>query len=413
MYMPRVWAEIDLDALTHNFQYVRQRLRPKTKIAAVVKADAYGHGALRIAQSLLAAGADMFGVGDSTEAIELREGGIQAPIIVLGALVDREIDKVIRHEIIPTIHSLDRVRQLDECARNRGTVLPVHIMVDTGMSRLGVKPSSALPLIMEIKNRSHLRLQGICTHFAAATLEDPAFTLHQLALFRDILAKAEAARIPIPLVHAANSAAMFTIENSHFAMVRPGVALYGLDPGNFSRCGVAVRPVLSLKSQIVFLKDVEKGTPIGYCNTHTAPLATRIATIPIGYNDGYPFGLSNRAEVLIRGKRCSLVGTVTMDYIMVDVGHVPGVHVGDEVTLIGCQGTEEIRAETLAMHCNIIPYVVTCLLGKRVRRTYLSRSGQEEADTAASRVAFRKNADLRHLRSISRGSGAAAPCQPA
>ena len=370
MYRPRSWAEIDLGAVRENFQAVRARLGPSTKVMAVVKADAYGHGSVPAGRAALEAGAHVLGVGDSGEAIELREAGITAPILVLGALVDKELDDVIYHRITPTIHSIDRVRLLDRKAKAHEVRLPVHVMMDTGMGRLGVLPAFTPRILEEVAQAKNLILQGLATHFPLSALEDRSFTHRQIAQFRRAAERAKEMGLEIPLLHTANSAAIVSVPESHFTMVRPGAALYGIDPGNFAREGFKVRPALQLKTQVVFVKGVPKGTSISYHHTYRTTAKTRIATLPVGYNDGYPFQNGNRGRVLIHGQYAPVIGRVTMDYIMVDVGALPPVSVGDEVILIGEAGDRSIRAEELAERAGLIPYAITCLLGKRVKRVY-------------------------------------------
>jgi alanine racemase len=372
MFNPRAWAEVRLDRVKRNLGAVRRAAGAGVEVMAVIKADAYGHGAIPIARAVLDGGAARLGVGDSSEAIELRQSGVTAPIHVLGALVEREIDEVLYHGITPTIHALARVDDLDRRARQQGRRLPVHVMIDTGMGRLGVKPESAEEILEAIASRPGLALEGVATHLSSAGDPDPAFTTAQLCAFRRVLRFARDRGIHVPKVHAAATGGIFFHPRSRFNLVRPGISLYGVDPGGVAtRAGVALEPVLSLRSQIVFLKQVDAGTPIGYGATHRTGAPTRIATIPIGYNDGYPYACSGRgAEVLVRGVRAPVVGTVTMDYLIVDVGRVPEVRTGDTVTLIGRDGADEIRVEELARWAGTIPYEITCGLGRRVRRVY-------------------------------------------
>ncbi len=358
----RVWAEIDLAALRHNLHVIRRAAGPRTRILGVVKADAYGHGALPVAWTALDAGCEILGVGDSNEAIQLREAGIPGPILILGAIVEEEIPKVVHYDVSVTVHSADLLGLLDEEARRRSRLLRVHLKVDTGMARLGCSPGRALDVARAVCDRPNLQLDGLSTHFASGSNADAV--REQLDLFRSVADELAADGIHPPLLHAANSAALFTCPESHFDMVRPGIALYGMDPGPFARLGLPLQPVLSLKTQIAFLKGVPAGTPVGYDGRHRTARPTRIATCPAGYNDGYPHALSNRGEAVVRGRRAPVVGTVTMDYITLDVGDVPDCEVGDEVTLIG----PGLRAEELARRAGTIPYELTCRLGRRVGR---------------------------------------------
>ncbi|MCX7704333.1 MAG: alanine racemase, partial [Planctomycetota bacterium] len=327
MNNPRTWAEVDLGAMGRNLQKVRKALTRGTRVLAVVKANAYGHGAVAVSRTLLENGASVLGVGDSGEAIELRESGISAPIIILGAICEREVEPLVEYRIIPSIHSLDRAEALQDAMKRYGASLGVNVMTDTGMGRLGIKPENALELLEFVRSCPNLYLVGLSTHFSSAH-SNKEFTLHQLKLFRGVLEKAKSRGIHIPLIHTANSAALFSLPETHFSMVRPGAALYGIDPGNLKEYGIELEPVLSWYTQVVFLKGVEEGTPIGYNRSFIAPRRMKIATLCVGYNDGFHFAFSNRGEVLIRGHRCRVVGNVTMDYIMVDVTEVPDVAVG-------------------------------------------------------------------------------------
>ncbi len=358
----RVWAEIDLAALKHNIATIRKTLEPRTRIMAVAKADAYGHGALPVAWTALESGCSMVGVGDSNEALQLREGGIAGPILILGAIVEEEILKVVQYDISVSVHSPDLLPLLDQEARRRNRQLKVHLKVDTGMARLGASPARALDLARAVLDCKNLSLEGLSTHLASAS--NPEAVREQIDLFRATVDELARDGIQPPLLHAANSVGLFTCPETHFDMVRPGIALYGIDPGPFARLGLHLKPVLTLKTQIAYLKGVAEGVPIGYDGRFRTSKPTRIATCPVGYNDGYPYQLSGKGEALVRGRRVPVVGTVTMDYIMLDLGDVPEAEVGDEVTLAG----EGVRIEELARKAGTIPYEFTCRLGRRVGR---------------------------------------------
>jgi alanine racemase len=374
----RAWAEIDLDAVSHNLACVRDRVGDSVRILVVLKADAYGHGALPIARRVIEDGADYLGVGDSTEALELREAGIRAPILILGAIVDGEMEQVVANGITTCIHSSHRAALLDREARSQGKRARVHLMVDTGLGRLGVLPEKALDLARDISMASHLVLEGVCTHLSSVYVGHEEFTRSQIAIFERIVARIRADGIEVPLVHAANSGALFAGWGGSFNMVRPGVAIYGLSPNGFFDGRVSLRPILSLRTQIIFLKDVPGGTPIGYNRTHTTSRATRTAVIPIGYYDGIGYRLANKAAVLVRGKEAPIVGNVSMDYTTIDVGRIRGVSVGDVVTIVGRDGNREQRVENLARHIGTIPYEITCHLGRRIRRVYTSTPAPSE-----------------------------------
>jgi alanine racemase len=367
----RVWAEIDLGRLQKNIQEASSRLKNPTRIMAVVKADGYGHGAVPVAWKALASGVEMLGVGDSSEAIELRESGITGPILILGAIIEEEIPRVIEYDVAVTIHSMDFLKILSEEARRLKKDVKVHLKVDTGMGRLGATPSRAIEIAKALKKFKELKLEGISTHLSTVRSANREYIAHQLGIFKALLEELKKEDINPPLIHAANTVSLLLAEDSHFNMVRIGIALYGIDPGIFARENANFLPILSLKSRIAFLKSLPAGSFIGYDQRYKTERRTLVATIPVGYNDGYSYLLSNKASVLIKGKRAPLLGTVTMDYIMVDVTDIGGVKVGDEVTLIGKDGTEEIRVEELASIVGTIPYEITCRLGKRVKRLYL------------------------------------------
>jgi len=367
----RLWAEVDLTALEDNLRQIKSRLAPGTKVLAVLKANAYGHGAVPVANSLVKAGVDMFGVGDSGEALELRRADITSPILVLGALIEDEVPRVVHEGITPCIHSLDIARILQEEAARQNVALDVHVNVDTGMGRLGISPRNAIELLKSISAFPNLRLRGFSTHFSSAGAVSRNFMQQQLITFHEVAAEARKHGIRFELLHAANSTAALRMEESHLNMVRVGIALYGIDPSGFFRDVTALKPVLSFKTRIIYLKTVPPKTPIGYDRTFTTYRKTRIATLPVGYNDGYPFMLSNKARVIVRGCRAPVIGGITMDYTMVDVTDVRDASVGDEVVLIGSDGNASISAVELANLTGTIPYEITCMLGKRVRRVYL------------------------------------------
>ena len=366
----RVWAEVNLGQLARNMDSLRAKLGPDVKQTVVVKADAYGHGAVPVAKTCLEHVAFMLAVGDSNEAIHLRESGILAPILVLGALIDEELSWVVSYDIRPTIHAVDRVAALHDAARRLGRTCKVHVKVDTGLGRLGASPYQALEIVRRIAASPHLELEGLSTHFASASTGDLAFTERQLRTFAGVLSEIEGMGIRVPFRHAANAAGALLYPDSVFNMVRPGASLYGIDPGNLRERGVSLTPILALKTQVAFLKGHPSGASIGYNRTYTTQRRTRIATLPVGYNDGYPHRVSNQANVIVRGRLAPVAGTVTMDYTTIDVGAISDARVGDEVVLVGRQGDHQIRVEELAAIIGTTPYEITCGLGRRVRRVY-------------------------------------------
>jgi alanine racemase len=380
----RTWAEIDLDALRHNVRTVRRLVGGETRLLATVKADAYGHGYERISRTLVDEGVDFLGVANVVEALQVQETlnhtqrGVR--IMTLGANLPDEMDAVIANGFVPLVCSWDEAAAYSERAAAAGATLDVHVKVDTGMGRIGLWQDGCIEAIERIARLPHLRLEGIATHFPSADEEDQAFSLAQLDAFNRIVGALEARGVRIALRHAANSSAIAHLPASALNMVRPGLVLYGHAPSDHlaREHPLGVRPVLALKTRVVFVKDVEPGRTISYGRTFTAERPMRVATLGIGYGDGYSRELSNRGEVLVRGRRARILGTVTMDQTMVDVSGIPGAAVGDEAVVIGRQdgpaGSDEITVAELAAHMHTIPYIVTCSISKRVVRRYIEHA---------------------------------------
>ncbi len=363
----RVWAEIDLDAFNSNLATISQRSGHGVGTMLVVKADAYGHGAVAIAHHAVRCGVAGFGVGTSAEALELRLSGIHQPILVLGTVVDGEVPSLLEHGIEIGLHSTDRAERLQAHGHQAGQIARVHVNIDTGMGRLGVGPSKAIELIEAIHESSHLELAGVMTHISSSEGALDPRTSEQVRLFNETLDEARARGLKLGKVHISSSASLFTGLSPLHDLVRPGISAYGILPGELPGAE-DLRPVLSLKSQIVFLKDVPNGAAVGYGSTWRASGDHRIATIPVGYNDGVSWRLSNRGEVLVRGQRAPIIGRVSMDYTTVDVTHIPDVVVEDVVTIIGEDGGERINVEEIARIAETIPYEITCAVGRRVQR---------------------------------------------
>ncbi len=371
MLHERTWAEIDLGALEHNMELVRAEAGEDVEIMLVVKADGYGHGAIPVSWHLLEHGAAALGVGDSTEALELRDAGITAPIVILGAVVTGEMEDVVRGGIDVTVHSGDRVRQLRRLLKGSGPKVGVHIKVDTGMGRLGCHPERVPGIAREVRRSRRLALKGISTHLAAAEPGGGKLADLQLRRFRKVLRALDEEDLLPPWRHVHASSGVMSKLPAAFNMVRPGLAVYGLDP--HGRKASDLLPALRWRTQIVFLKDHRRGTRIGYGATWRASRKSRVATLPVGYNDGYRYAWSNRADVLVRGKRCPVIGRVSMDYITIDVTDIPDASVGDPVTLLGTDGDATISAEELAGLAETIPYEILCGIGRRVKRRYVRR----------------------------------------
>ncbi|MDP3041616.1 MAG: alanine racemase [Candidatus Omnitrophota bacterium] len=364
-YRP-TWAEINLDYLEHNFKEVKSLLQPETKVLVTVKADAYGHGLVEVAKRLVTCGIDYLGVASIDEGIELRGAGIKTPILLLGLILKKDINPLFTYQLIPTVCDRATAKALNARAAVLKQRMPIHIKVDTGMGRIGVLHTEALELVVDIHKLKNITIQGIFTHFALAD-SDRKFTVLQINLFDRLISKLKKRGIVIPLVHAANSIGLINYKNSHFTMVRPGLVIYGLHPKEGLR--INLKPVLSLKTRIVFIKQVPAGTGISYGRTYITKRPTRIVILPIGYGDGYPRNLSNLGMLLIGGRRFRISGRICMDQIMVDVGNFKP-KIGDEVVLIGRQGKQKVTAEELADLSGTISYEIVCGLGSRIPRVY-------------------------------------------
>ncbi|MGA2138934.1 MAG: alanine racemase [Verrucomicrobiia bacterium] len=372
----RCWVEVDLDALRHNVAAIRRRIGPNVKITAVVKADAYGHGLAPVSATLMQCGIDAFAVATLSEALSLRQiGGNGWPILLFGSALPFEAAAMLDQNITPTISTLDEAHLFEEEARQRGKTVDVHIEVDTGMGRVGFWHEDAARNILEIAALPHLRIAGLYTHFPSAD-ENPGETRRELGLFQTVVQQLAVKGVNIPSLHAANSAAMLTLPESHLNMVRTGLILYGITPNAPHASTLPrsheFRPLLSFKARVAFVKDVAAGRTVSYGQTFTAEKPMRIATVTAGYADGFSRHLSNKAEVLVGGKRCPVIGRVTMDQIMVDITQLPNVQCGDEVVFIGQQGDAQITASDVARWEDTIPWEVLCGITKsaRVPRVY-------------------------------------------
>ena len=370
----KTWAEIDHEALRFNIQQIRNLVGPRVKILASVKAEGYGHGAVSVSRTALSAGAEWLGVSHVKEALELRSFFPNVPILILSSGMSGHTRLIVRNRLTPVVCSLEIARDLSAAALASGTIANIHVMLDTGMGRIGVWHKNSLTFLKRISQIKGIRLEGLASHFAAADDQDSTFTDRQLNGFLRAAKEVREMGIDIPLHHIANSAALIHNRETHLDMVRPGIMLYGVYPDPRSRSLIDLKPVLSLKTRIAYLKTVEPGRTISYGLTYLVKKKTRVATLPIGYGDGFSRAHSSRGEVLIRGQRAPIIGIVTMDQIMVDVGNIDGVAVGDEAVLIGEQGAERITAEEAAEKIGTISYEVLAQLGKRVSRVDKNRT---------------------------------------
>ncbi len=362
-------AIVDLDALTRNFEGVLHRAGGR-KVLAVVKARAYGHGAVPVSLRLLEAGAHMLGVALVEEGRELRNAGITAPVLVMGAVFPEQARAIVDLALTPVLTSTGMARALSAAAARAGRTIPAHVKIDTGMGRIGIAPSEAVRFVEELKRLDRIEVEGLMTHFADADLADKQFSSEQMERFEEAVSGLVSRGIDVPLRHAANSAALLDYPRALFTMVRPGLMLYGCNPLAADPDAANLRPVLSFVTRIAFIKKVPAGVPISYGRTFTTRRASLIATIPVGYADGFCRSLSNRGEALVRGVRVPVAGRVCMDMCMLDVTEVPGVSEQDEVVLIGSQGDERITADDVAKLAGTIPYEILCGISQRVPRVY-------------------------------------------
>jgi alanine racemase len=359
-------AVIDLTAVDHNIQQIRKKVNGK-KIMAIVKANAYGHGILEIAERAIQNGVEYIGVGFLEEALFLRQNEIDAPILVMGGILGYQLKKFIQNDLEITVSSLELARHINDELHNQKA--KVHLKIDTGMERIGVTHTYAVEFVKRVAQMKNIEIIGIYSHFATADEGDKSFTLIQLERFESILNELKKSGIEIPLKHIANSGAVADLESSAFDMVRPGIAVYGIYPSGHVSTEMNLKPVLSFRSKVVFIKRVPKNTGISYGLKYYTERDSNIVTVPIGYGDGYSRLLTNKGEVLIRGKRYPVVGAVCMDQLMVNTGD-DRVEIGDEVVLLGRAGEEEITATNLAEKIGTIPYEITCMINARVPRFY-------------------------------------------
>ncbi|MZH04358.1 MAG: alanine racemase [Nitrospinae bacterium] len=375
-------AEISLKAFKQNLQNLKTILGSTTGIMAVIKADAYGHGALPCARAAVESGIDYLGAGVIEEGIELRKNGIENPILILGSIFPDEAADLVHHNLSTILCTSHLAETLSREAKKQGKLVNIHIKVDTGMNRLGVLPENLLSLTDKICNLPNLKIEALSTHFSSADDEDLSITNNQIELFQKALAQIKKKGVVPPLTHLANTSALFRFPESHSKMVRPGLILYGALPSPILNPVVqdvckkknleSFEGVMQWKSKIILLKPVKKGQALSYSGKYSTEKDSIIATLPIGYADGLPRRLSNKMDVLVKGRRAPQVGAICMDMTLIDVTDIPDVQMGDEVVIFGKQGNEVIQVEELAQKANTIPYELLCNVGKRVPRTYLS-----------------------------------------
>lgn len=372
----RVYAEIDLDAVLYNMESMRGNIAENTKIMAVIKADGYGHGAVEIAEAI-----DhldyVFGYAVATveEGLILRKHGIEKPILILGYVFPDQYEAMIRAEIRPTVFTAEMAEELSEAAEKTGMDCKIHFAIDTGMGRIGYQVTEeAADEMTRLAKLPHIMVEGIFTHFAKADEIEKEPTHRQIELFTHMIQMLEQRGVKIPIHHCSNSAGIVEIPEANMDLVRAGITLYGLWPSDeVDKTKISIKPALSLITHVAYVKELEAGHSISYGGTYTTKETRRIATIPVGYADGYARSLSNKGDVLIHGRRAPICGRVCMDQFMVDVTNIPDVTVGDEVILIGSAGEETITMEEVGAISGRFNYEFVCDLGKRIPRVYVHK----------------------------------------
>jgi len=406
-HCPRLWAEIDLDAIVHNYNVIRSRIGTGVRLMAMVKSNAYGHGAVPVARVLQHAGADCFGVANVEEAVELRAAGIISPVVITGPVTPCEVETAVANQIQMTVTPPEILYAIEmEAVRQQRTVL-LHLMIDIGMTRCGLDCEDAIELAAHIKAAPALELAGVAAHFPMA--EDAQASRRHLGQFTAACNKLRELGLLTAARHAANTVAIFNLPEAHFEMVRPGIGLYGLYPDECLRKHAPLKPAMTVRTQVSYVRSVPKGTPVGYAHTWRTKSDTVIATLPIGYADGFRRTLSNRGRVIIAGQYANVIGNVSMDMITVDAGGITDVRTGMPATIIGREGDAEITAEEHAGLCGTIPYEIVCLIGRRVGRTFKQnrRSVELENDTVQDLTPRMKTAKeiLRETQSSLRKTG--------
>lgn len=376
----RAWAEIDLDAIKNNIRNIREYVKPDAKILCAVKADGYGHGYLQVARTLLDNGADWLAVACIDEAVQLRRCGIKCPILILGHVTEQESETVVKEEITPACFSYELAVSLSRAATKLGIRAKIHVKLDTGMGRVGLRYTEdesinqeTIDTILKMAVLPGLDIDGIFTHFSSA--DEGAgddYTKMQYRRFRDACDRLKANGLEIPLRHCCNSAALIRFPEMHMDMVRPGVILYGIKPSVTMDCGrLHLKPAMQFKAKITHIKEVEPGVCVSYGRKFETKKTTKIATLPVGYADGYSRLLSGKSQVIAGGKICDVIGNICMDQCMIDVSSVNNISVGDDVILFGRDKDMEISVESLAEKMGTINYEILCIIGKRIPRIYL------------------------------------------
>jgi alanine racemase len=367
------WLEIDVDAIAQNVRTIKEIIGPDVRLMAVLKADAYGHGAIKVARTALNNGASYCGVASVNEAVQLRQAGISAPVLVLGYTPAWQAREALRHDVSITLYDRDVAVAFSRAASELHAEARAHIKVDSGMGRLGLLPDDVPDFVQRLLGLPGLTLEGIFTHFSVSDEAGLGYTRAQLERFQGVLDALRARGISFPLIHAANSAALLRLPESRFTMVRLGLAMYGLAPSPSVALPASIRRVLTWKTTVAQVKTLPSGSFVSYGNTYQTQGEETIAVIPVGYADGFRRSPQHWGEVLVKGQRASIVGRVCMDQTMIDVSHIPDVRVGEEVVLIGSQGDESISVEEVAERLGTINYEVVSMIMARVPRSLPER----------------------------------------
>ena len=377
-FVKRTWAEVNINNIKHNFRKIKNKLNSETKLLCVLKADAYGHGSEFLVREYEKMGADFFGVSNLDEAMQLRKAGAHKPILIFGYTPSECADILANNSISQTVFSLEYAKQLQIQCKNKGVNIKAHIKIDTGMSRIGFfaqneeSRKKSINEILEINNMPEIEIEGMFTHFSVAddTANEKNYTLMQINNFKNIINSLESKKLHIPLKHCCNSGGMINFPDMHLDMVRAGIILYGLYPSEEIAKKISLQPSMSLKTVISQIKIIPKGTSVSYGRTFVADKEIKIASVAIGYADGYSIKFSNNSEMIVRGKRSKVLGRVCMDQLMLDVSDVDGVREGDVVTVFGGDDENYISVDELAKNIGTINYEIVCLIGKRVPRVY-------------------------------------------
>ena len=368
MLLRDVHAEINLDAIRHNFSEIRRHINPASKLCAVVKANAYGHGAIQVSKVAVECGADFLAVATVAEGLELRQAGFDLPILILGLIPQTAAQVVVENNLTATVADFELAEKISAAAVKLDKLAKIHLKIETGMGRIGIAPDEAVELAKKISALPNVELEGLFSHFADADSADRTFTRRQIKIFSDVAEQIRSAGVEIKIRHLAESAAILDIPEAHFDMVRSGIISYGLYPSDDVRRTIELQPAMKLVARVAYVKKIPAGTSIGYGREFVAQRDSIIATLPLGYADGYIRAYKN-FHVEIRGKLAPIAGRICMDQTMIDVTDVDGVQVGDEVILFG---SDKISIDDAAKHLGTINYEVTCLISSRVERVFVT-----------------------------------------